>query len=239
MSDPSDGIHAAQPVWRRGNSTRMTRAEAQSVSEALRGARLSRWYTSCLRNAGLFCSRTPHLGAGKVMEAASRAERVVLGARSTALVLRDPEATGYTLLALLGAAFAVIGLVDLLLLWVPPQFGNPAWEFGTLSQTFDSLPMAGLGLGLLTLGLLRHPRARPRLVRAASVGLALLTLVLVGLGLLYVTAVPAVLKATPVETLDPLGRAVVKNLVEIVVYVAIFAAISTLLWRGVRKETNR
>ena len=170
------------------------------------------------------------------MEAASRTERVVLGARSTGLVLRDPEATAYGLLVLLGAAFAIVGLADLTLLWVPLRLGNVNWEFAAVSRTFASIPMSGLGLGLVAYGLVRHPGAHPRLVQASAVFFGAWTSFLLLLGFIYVTALPSVIRDPPRGGFDALGTTIVKTSIEIVVYSLTFGVIAFILWRAVKKE---
>jgi len=136
----------------------------------------------------------------------------------------------------IGAAFALVGVIDLTLMWTPVRFGNPAWEFATLSRTFSNVPLTGLGLLLVALGLVRHPDWDGLWVRVAAGVFGLVTVLLVVLGVLYLTVLPAVIRETPVEGLDAVGNTVVKNGVEIVVYPIAFALIAVLLWRGVRKE---
>lgn len=45
-----------------------------------------------------------------------------------------------------GIILGLIGWVDVLLLWYPIRFGDAEWEFGTVSATFDALPLATIGL---------------------------------------------------------------------------------------------
>jgi hypothetical protein len=56
---------------------------------------------------------------------------------------------GWKLLGFVGGVLLVVGLVDLGLAFYPPMFGNPNWEFGTISGSLNSLPVPMLGLGLL------------------------------------------------------------------------------------------
>ncbi len=153
--------------------------------------------------------------------------------RHASLSLSDPEATGYSLLAVLGAAFAVIGFVDLWLLWTPFDFGNAAWEFGTLSRMFDTMPMTALGLGLLGIGIVRHPDAKPRLVRWLAIVFGTLAAVMVALAGLYVLAVPAIVSQAPAETIAALSEAITKGVVEVVVYIVALGFAARLLWKGV------
>ena len=155
--------------------------------------------------------------------------------KSATYVRRNPDGTSASLLTATGAAFAIVGLVDLALLWFPLRFGSPAWEFGTLSRTFDSLPMTGLGMAFVAFGLVRHPEWHPVWVRGAAILFALVTIGMVLLGVVYGLAAVVVVGQTPAEGLDALGRAILKNGVEIVVYSLVFGAIAVMLWRGVEK----
>ena len=56
---------------------------------------------------------------------------------------------GWQLLGWLGATFLIVGMLDIALAWYPFNLGNSEWEFGTISSTFDSLPVVTLGLALL------------------------------------------------------------------------------------------
>ncbi len=161
-------------------------------------------------------------------------------------VLRDSEprkrdrdavdATSASLFVASGAAFVAVGLVDLALLWTPLRFGTPAWEFATLSQTFNSLPFAGLGLVLTAVGIVRHPRTRSIWVRVTALVFAAVAGVLVVLGFLYVTVAPGIVRQTPSDGLDVVGTTIVKNGAEILLYPIAFAAMSFLLWRGAKKS---
>ncbi|HET8634749.1 MAG TPA: hypothetical protein VFL88_11445 [Gemmatimonadales bacterium] len=56
---------------------------------------------------------------------------------------------GWKLLGWVGGVLLIVGLIDLGLAFYPPMFGNPNWEFGTISSQLNSLPVPTLGLGLL------------------------------------------------------------------------------------------
>jgi hypothetical protein len=147
----------------------------------------------------------------------------------------DVAAISASVFMVIGGAFVTVGVVDLALLWTPLRFGTPAWEFATLSQTFSSLPFTGLGLVFVAVGLVGHPSARGLWIKGAAVVFGVLALTLVVLGLLYVTVAPEIVRQTPAEGLDAVGTALVKNGVEILAYTIACAAISLLLWRGVKK----
>jgi hypothetical protein len=146
--------------------------------------------------------------------------------------IRDADATISHACVAAGVAFGIIGAVDLVLLWVPVRLGDPIWEFGTLSRTLDNLPMAVLGIALITIGLVRHPDRNPRWVQVAAVALALGVLLLVATAMLYGLAAVAVVGRTPVEQMDAIGRAIIKNVAELVVYIGAFGWMSAACWQS-------
>ena len=148
---------------------------------------------------------------------------------------RNVEGMSALILIAGGAAFAFVGLVDLTLLWLPLRFGNTSWEFGTLAQTFASIPMPALGVVLLAFGLARHPQWPAGLMRVLSVLLGVCTLVLVGMGALFAMTVRMVVAQTPPEGLDAIGRAIVKGGVEVTAYSLLLGVLAVMLWRGVEK----
>ena len=147
----------------------------------------------------------------------------------------DAEATSALLVITIGLAFALVGLIDLALLWTPLGFGSPMWEFTTLSQTFSNWPLTGLGLLLAAYGLVRHPGTGGLWAAVAAVVFALVALVLAVMAVLYITVVPTVLRAAPVQGVQVMGRAVYKVLAEAVIYPIVFGAIATILWRGLKR----
>jgi hypothetical protein len=130
----------------------------------------------------------------------------------------------------------IVGLVDLALLWYPLRLGNVAWEFGTLSSTFDRLPMTALGVALVTVGLIVHPRLGGMWVRAAAVFYVVAAVVFVALAGLYGLSAIEVMGRAPEESMGVLGQAVVKNAAEIVAYVAASGLVAVICWRGVERE---
>jgi hypothetical protein len=157
-------------------------------------------------------------------------------AKVTKWRVKDPEGLSTSLVVMIGAAFALVGLADLALVWTPPRFGNPTWEFGTLTQTFMNVPMTGLGLLLIAFGLIRHPRRGVIWVRVAAIVFTVLTLAIAVMGILYATVLPEILRQAPPEGLDALGRAMIKTVTEVIVYPLAFGTISLLLWKGLEKQ---
>ena len=46
----------------------------------------------------------------------------------------------WDLLGWLGFALFVVGGADFLLTWFPERFGNPEWEFGTITASLNAMP---------------------------------------------------------------------------------------------------
>ena len=153
--------------------------------------------------------------------------------------LRNADQSLAVVVMLMGAAFAVVGAVDLALRWMPARLGTPGWEFATVTQTFTNVTLPALGLVLVTVGAIRHPALGGIWTRIAAGMFAVLALALLGLGLLYLTGIPAVFRAATPEMRDAVIRAGIKTGTEIVVYPAAFAAMSVLLWRGVDRTVQR
>jgi hypothetical protein len=135
--------------------------------------------------------------------------------------------TSWYFVAILGAAFAILGAVDLGLAWFPLVFGNPQWEFGTVTQTLDGLPVFTLGLGLSLGAAVARGKWLP--ARLISVLLLVLAFVIVLMVILYATDIPIALRAVP----DPavrqgLIKAIMKTTAQAVVYPAAFT------WMGIK-----
>ena len=145
---------------------------------------------------------------------------------------------GWYLLGWLGLVFVIVGGVSLALMWYPVLIGNPQWEFGTVSSTYDSLPITALGLGLLLgAGVARGIRWWTRI---AAVLFLLLALLVIGGLVLYATNLPLALRAVT----DPLARsglkrAIAKALVQGVMYGGVFCILGVSAWRHSRAARNR
>jgi hypothetical protein len=136
----------------------------------------------------------------------------------------------WQLIAILGAAFAVLGAVDLGLAWYPLNFGTPQWEFGTVTQTLDGLPVFTLGLALsLAAAVAQGKRLLTRLI---SVWLLVLAVVIVFMAVLYATDLPIALRAVPDPAIrQGLMKAIMKTSAQAVVYPAAFVWMGIKGWR--------
>ncbi|MFL5574703.1 MAG: hypothetical protein ACJ79S_01835 [Gemmatimonadaceae bacterium] len=135
----------------------------------------------------------------------------------------NPDA-GWLLLSRVGLAFLAVGVFDVALGWVPPHFGSPEWEFGTIARTLDSLPITLLGLALTLAG--AAARGIAWATRAASLAALLLAALLVAALAVYALDVPLAFRVVT----DPLARsglerAVAKALVQGTLYPTVLAAI--------------
>jgi len=156
------------------------------------------------------------------VDAAARTER----ARALAGV---PPAS-WQFIAVLGAAFAVLGAVDLGLAWFPLNFGTPQWEFGTVTQTLDGMPVFTLGLVLSLAAAVAQ--GKWLLTRLISIWLFVLAFLIVFMAVLYATDLPIALRAVP----DPqirqgLMKAIMKTSAQAVVYPAAFVWMGIKGWR--------
>ena len=151
-------------------------------------------------------------------------------ARATRMVV--PE-LGWELLGWVGFAFVLIGGVDMLLAWYPAAFGSPEWEFGTVASTLNGLPLPTLGLMLIMAS--GVAQGRVWMARGASVTMIGLVVILVAIGILFITVVPLALQAVS----NPLARtgilkAIAKSSVLLVLYPALFSWVALLGFRRTR-----
>lgn len=138
--------------------------------------------------------------------------------------------TAWAVVGELGAVLAIIGAVDIALAWYPFAFGNPEWEFGTVTTTLDGMPVLALGLALaLGSALFLGKRI---LGRAVAVVFAVVGVALLGMALLYLTTLPIAWRSVS-ETLLQQGllKAITKTMVQAVLYPAVFLGIAVQGWR--------
>ena len=160
-----------------------------------------------------------------------------MGPKRAAKRLKDREGAASAVFAAFGATFMLLGLTDVLLLWIPLQLDNPAWEFATFSRMLDGMPMIALGFGLVTYGAVAHPAAEWKHARLLAMAAAVIALVFLALGALYLTAVPAVLANTPPEAMDGVRRAILKSSVQLVAYCALFVSLFVVLWKRILRSS--
>ncbi len=140
--------------------------------------------------------------------------------------------TLWLILAVLGVTIAVSGWTDLALLWYPLNFGNPEWEFGTISAHYDGLPLGTIGLATSAVAVMGLGW---RLATRVLSGLfALITLGLVGIFVIYLLDVPVALGGVAPAIVPIIKKAIAKAVVFATVYMAFYGWLSVYLWRKTR-----
>jgi len=150
-------------------------------------------------------------------------------------VLLDPVRTSSAIIAVIGGGLCLVWVTEMLLLWFPLYLRNPAWTFGTVVQTVDTLPSAGVGGAFLTYGLIRHPRAPTRIVRRLSTVFAVLAGLFVVMAYVYLQSIPSAFAQAPDVSVQPLRRTVIQTVIQLVAAAATCSGVAALLWRGVIK----
>ncbi len=137
---------------------------------------------------------------------------------------------GWKLLGWVGGVLLIVGLIDLGLAFYPPMFGNPNWEFGTVSSSLNSLPVPMLGLALL----LGAAVARGWVLGTrvwAIVGIVLAVFI-VAAAVIWALNLPLAFKSVqdPVARLG-LKKSVAKSVAQAILYPVAFLWIG---WQGLR-----
>ena len=145
-------------------------------------------------------------------------------------VLPPETAATWQVVEVLGLLFLVVGGWSLFSPLFPLNIGVSEWEFGTASSFFDTVPIFGLGLGLLlAAGLAFGWRSQVRVVALACVLLALVLWLAAGL---YATVVPQVFNAAPSpNALTAIKKGVIKAACEILIYPVAFVWLGIWAWR--------
>lgn len=134
----------------------------------------------------------------------------------------------WALLGWVGLTFLVVGGADFALTWYPTDFGNREWQFGTVTASFNGLPLLVLGLGLLLASSILTRRRW--LAGVATVGaFGLLLWVLAGV-VLWLGTIPLALEGTPVQVLTGMKKAIAKTAVQSTIYPVILGFLG---WRGI------
>lgn len=163
--------------------------------------------------------------------------RVLVGdqkAQAWAPLLQEPTLV-WRVVVVLAVAVAVVGWIDVGLLWYPLHFGSPEWEFGTVSAHFDGMPLATLGLGLTAaamIGLGWRRRTRLLAVLMALIGLGLAAILMI-----YALDIPLAFHGVQPQMRSALEKAVVKTLSYGVIYTVLYWLLSLILWRRSRRPT--
>lgn len=135
-----------------------------------------------------------------------------------------------------GIALALAGWLDVSLLWVSPAFGDPDWEFGTVGQTFDALPLATIGVVMMSAGLrgVGGYRVFPRLLAVAELLVALFCL---GALVIFSLNVGQAFRLLSDPAAAPgLRRVIAKAIISGVVYAALYGTLAVVMWRSTSRK---
>ncbi len=138
----------------------------------------------------------------------------------------------WAVLGWIGLAFIVVGGADFVLTWLPPDFGNREWEYGTVTASFNGLPILLLGLGLLITASERLDRRWWGTLGVVG-ALGLLLWVLAGFAL-WAMNISLALQTVPDNLLLGVQRALVKTVVQSVVYSVLLAYLVRKAWLAAR-----
>jgi hypothetical protein len=151
--------------------------------------------------------------------------------RDAELAPERPE-HAWAVLGWIGIVFLAVGGVDFALTWYPTAFGNREWEFGTVTQSFNGLPILVLGIGLVSAaGGATRARWWGLVATAAAVGVLLC--VMIGF-LLWVRSVPLALATVPVELGPGVRKAVWKTSIQALAYAAVSSYLIVRSWSAFR-----
>jgi len=143
-----------------------------------------------------------------------------------------------------GLIFSLVGWVDVALFYYPQRFGQPEWEFATVAQTLDAMPLPTLGL--LFLCLAARAGAWRLGVRRIIAALAILLMIaLAVLMIIFVLDIPVAMRALDQaqqaaqaqgQAVNPamrsgVKRVVAKSVVYAVAYMVTYATLAIAMWR--------
>lgn len=149
-------------------------------------------------------------------------------------------ATLASILLIGGLALGLAGALDLGFYFVPTHFGDNEWEFGTIIQFFDALPVVTMAMLLLAMGL--RLREGQRLMRVFAVLSGLVALVMLAFLLLFALDVPVALAAlkhpraggAPASdvVISGIKRGTFKTFLEGAGYLAAYLGLTIVMWKA-------
>ena len=143
--------------------------------------------------------------------------------------MSEDSTQAWLVLGWIGLAFLVVGGVDFALTWFPLNLGNREWEFATVTQSFNGLPILVLGVGLLTVAADQTGRRWwGHLGLVAS--LLLLVWVMVGF-VLWALSVSLALETVPESLALGIKKAVTRTLIQACAYAALLTYVLGRSWR--------
>lgn len=131
-----------------------------------------------------------------------------------------------------GITLAIVTVANFGLLWWNPSFGNAEWEFATIGQTIDRIPLLVVSLCLIIYGTLYSGSVKG--TRALAIICVVFALWIIGSTVLYGMASLVAFKLVPGNQLAVVKRTVIKNLFGAAMYTLLFGATAIQLWRRTR-----
>jgi len=141
---------------------------------------------------------------------------------------------GWSLLLVMGWLFFLVGIFNLVVLWIPLQIGVPEFEFASVSGSLDSLPLPTMGLVFI----LAASRASGYAKNAAFARAAAYVIVLLVLAaaVVFWLDVPLALQATARARLARLG--IWKAIIKVTAHTLLYSvALVTFARLGNKKST--
>src|SRR5258706_10695356 len=120
----------------------------------------------------------------------------------------------------MGWLFAVVGLLNTVLIWVPLHFGSPEYEFTSVAASLDGLPLALMGMTLALAG--SRASGRVKSGTALIVLLLVVTLLVLAGGVLYWLNVPLALNALKNQPVPRMG--IMKSMLKVTAQVVLYSA---------------
>jgi hypothetical protein len=148
-----------------------------------------------------------------------------------------PTVGAWAALGWIGLVFLIVGGTDFVLAWFPTDFGSPEWEFATVTQSFNGLPIVLLGLGLLVIAAEQVDRSWWWWVGVVGLA-ALIPWVVVGLGI-WSLNVGVALATVPEELRVGIQKAVTKTAIQGAVYPVAMGYLLLRAWMGRSSATAR
>lgn len=142
------------------------------------------------------------------------------------------EVGTWAALGWIGLVFLLVGGADFALVWFPASFGAREWEFATVTQSFNGLPILLLGVGLLMVASEQVDR-RWWWYLAVGASALLLLWVLVGVAL-WTSNVGLALQTVPDELRGGIGKAVVRTTIQAIAYPVLLVYLLKRAWIGGR-----